>query len=129
MAALILLIGVVLVVAAIRDTHGTLFSALGTDVPAFTVWAAAVVAIVALGFVPGLKTVSRGLLALVLVVLILNNYRQIIAGLSGASKTFAAGEQSSQGSSQSSGGSDQTLSTLTSLLAQSNTTGGFGSAA
>lgn len=124
MAALILIIGLVLVVAAIRDTHGSLFAALGTDVPAFTVWAAAIFAIVAIGFVPGLKTVSRGLLALVLVVLVLNNYRQIIAGFSGASKSFAAGPTSPQGSDSA---TQQPLSVLTSLLSQSGTSEGFGS--
>lgn len=129
MPALILLVGVVLVVAAIRDTHSTLFAALGQDVPAFTVWAAAVVAIAVIGFVPGLRTVSRGLLALVLVVLVLNNYRQIIAGLSGANKALTAGGQTSQGSEQSSGSGGPSLSTLTSLLSQGNTSGGFGSGA
>jgi hypothetical protein len=79
-----LIIGVILIVAAVRNSQGSLFSALGQDVPAFVVWASAIFALGALGFVPGLKPVSRGLLALVLVVLILRNYKQILSGFNNA---------------------------------------------
>lgn len=89
MIVLILFIGVILVVAAIRNTQGTLFSALQTDVPGFFIWGAAVLAVAAIGYVPGLKTASRGLLALIVVVLVLNNYQAILAGFSGATKTAA----------------------------------------
>lgn len=80
MIFVLLIIGVIIVVAAVRNSQGALFTALGQDVPAFVVWAAAIFALGAIGFVPGLKPVSRGLLALVLVVLILRNYKQIISG-------------------------------------------------
>jgi len=90
MAFLALIIGVVVLVAAIRDTHNDLFSALKTDVPGFAVWGAAIIALAAIGFVPGLKPVSRGLLALVIVVLILVNYKQILAGFEGVAKGQAA---------------------------------------
>jgi hypothetical protein len=78
MTLIALLIGVVLVVAAFRGTASTLFNALGTDVPAYVIWAAAIVAVGVIGYIPGLKPVSRGLLALVLVVIILNNYQSIL---------------------------------------------------
>lgn len=79
-----LIIGAILIVAAVRNSQGALFAALGQDVPAFVVWAAAIFAIGAIGFVPGLKPVSRGLLILVIVVLILRNYQQILTGFQNA---------------------------------------------
>lgn len=80
-----LIIGVVLIVAAIRNSQAALFSALATDVPEYVIWAAAIVAVGAIGYVPGLKPVSRGLLALVILVVILNNYKAILAGFESAS--------------------------------------------
>jgi len=68
------------IVVAINDTQGDLFAALRQDMPQFVVWAAAIVALGIVGFVPGLKPISRGLLALVVVAIILNNYRNILAG-------------------------------------------------
>lgn len=93
-----LLIGAILVVAAIRDSHGDLFSALATDVPAYAVWATAIIAIGSIGFVPGLKPVSRGLLVLVLVVLVLRNYQPIIAGFNTAWSGNATGTTSNPSS-------------------------------
>lgn len=75
-----LIIGIALIVAAMRNSQDALFSAIGTDVPNFIVWAAAIFALGAIGFVPGLKPVSRALLALVITVLIVTNYKKIIAG-------------------------------------------------
>ena len=40
-----LMIGILLVVAAIRNSQASLFSALATDVPQFVVWAAAILAL------------------------------------------------------------------------------------
>jgi len=77
----VLLVGVVLIVVAVKGSQDTLFAALKEDVPHFGVWAAAILALGAIGFVPGLKPISRGLLALVIVVIIINNYQQILAGL------------------------------------------------
>ena len=82
MGIVILIIGVVVIVAAIRDTHEKLFGALAEDLPAFMVWAAAVFALGAIGWIPGMNPVSRGLLALVIVVIVLTNYKAIIGGLS-----------------------------------------------
>ena len=69
-----------LIAAAVRDTQGELWQAVREDVPAFATWAAALVAIGALGFVPGFAKVSRWLLARVVLVLIVNNAPQIVAG-------------------------------------------------
>lgn len=80
MTLVVLAIGIVILVASLRGTHASLFEAIGTDVPGFVVWAAAIVALGALGFIPGLKPVSRGLLALVVVVLVFQNYGNILAG-------------------------------------------------
>lgn len=74
----------ILIVAAVRNSQGALFKAIGQDAPAFIVWAAAILAIGAVGFVPGLKPVSRLLIALVIVVLFVNNYKQAISGFQNA---------------------------------------------
>lgn len=80
MILVLIAIGAILIVAAFRNSQGSLFTALYEDIPAFVTWAAAIFAIGAVGFIPGLKPVSRGILALVLVVIVLRNYQQIIAG-------------------------------------------------
>lgn len=90
MALFALIIGLILIVSAVRNSQADLFSALKSDVPPFIIWGAAVLAIGAIGFVPGLKTVSRWLLALVLIVIIVNNYQKLVSGFSNAWKTGAA---------------------------------------
>jgi|SRR5215469_7251330 len=84
MAIFALLIGVVLIVAAVRNSQGALFSAIQTDVPEFFVWAAAIVALGIIGYVPGLKPISKALLALVIIVLLVGNYQNILSGFQNA---------------------------------------------
>lgn len=84
MIIIALLIGVILIVAAIRNSQDALFKALATDVPEFVVWAAAIFAVGAIGFIPGLKPISRGLLALIIIVIVLHNYKNILAGFTNA---------------------------------------------
>lgn len=84
MILILVFIAIVLIVAAFRDKQGELFSALGTDVPAFGTWAAAIIVIGLIGFIPGFRTVSRGLLALVIVVLVINNYQGVLTGFNHA---------------------------------------------
>ena len=79
-----LIIAVILIVAAVRNSQGALFSAIGQDAPAFLVWAAAILAIGLIGFIPGLKPVSRALLALIIVVLFVNNYQKATQGFTNA---------------------------------------------
>jgi len=101
-AFLALLIAVVLIVSAIRNTHSQLLGALLKDVPGFAVWGAAIFGVAVIGFIPGLKPVSRGLLALVLVVIILTNYQNILAGFTGLWQTDP--QQATGGGGSSSGG-------------------------
>jgi hypothetical protein len=78
------LVAIVLIVAALRDTQGDLFAAIREDITAFGIWGGALIALGLLGFIPGIKPVSRALLALVLVVLFVNNYQSILDGFSKA---------------------------------------------
>ena len=80
----ILLIGAILVVTAFNNSFGALASELESDIPPYFKWAAAIAAILGLGYIPGFKTPSRYLLGLVLLVILLANNSQIIAGF----KTF-----------------------------------------
>lgn len=84
MPFILVLIGVVILVAALRNTHGDLGNALQADLPGFTKWALAISIIGGMGFVPGIQQPSRWLLALVLFVLVLKNYVTLMAGLSNA---------------------------------------------
>ncbi len=81
MILFLVVLAIVLIVAAVRDTQGDLFAALGEDVRGFGVWGAALLAVGALGFIPGIRPVARALLVLVLVVLFVNNYQAIVTGI------------------------------------------------
>lgn len=93
MSAILLLIGAILAASAFRNTQGDLATALETDVPKFFHWAAAIGAIGAIGWIPGMKPISRWLLALVLVVIVLNNYTQIFSGFTTAAAAAPAPSQ------------------------------------
>lgn len=84
MGIVALFIGIILITSAVRNSQGALFTALGTDVPKFVVWGAAILAVGAIGIVPGLKPASRWLLALVIVVLVVNNYQKLVKGFQDA---------------------------------------------
>lgn len=66
-------IGIALLVTAIRGTQGDLFTLLKADVPGWGKWAAAIVAVGALGYIPKFEGPARALLALVLIVIVLAN--------------------------------------------------------
>jgi hypothetical protein len=91
----ILLIGVLLVVVAFNNSMSTLATELETDIPPYFKFAAAIAAIVGIGYVPGLRTPSRYLLGLVLLVVLLKNYTNIYAGfqsfLTGSGTPTSAG--------------------------------------
>lgn len=97
MPFIILIIGIVLVVVAIRDSQSDLFTALANDVPAFSTWFTAIVVIGAIGFISPLKPLSKALLILVLVVLVLHNYQSIIAGFNSAWQGAAKGSAGTAG--------------------------------
>ena len=84
MGLIALFLGIVLIVSAVRNSQGELFSALEQDVPKFVIWAAAILAVGAIGAIPGLKGPSRLLLALIVTVLIVNNYQKLITGFQNA---------------------------------------------
>jgi hypothetical protein len=85
----ILIIGAILVITAFNNSFPALATALETDIPPYFVWAAAIAAICAIGYIPGLRTPSRYLLALVLLVILLANYTQIYAGFQGFASSGA----------------------------------------
>jgi hypothetical protein len=76
----ILIVGAILVVTAFNNSFGTLATQLEGDIPGYFKWAAAIAAILGIGYVPGLRTPSRYLLGLVLLVVLLKNYQQIFSG-------------------------------------------------
>jgi predicted lipid-binding transport protein (Tim44 family) len=82
----VVIVAVILIVVAFNDTGGDLAKALESDIPGFFVWAFAIAAIAALGYIPGFKTPSRWLLGLVLLVIFIVNGAAIIA----AFKSFAS---------------------------------------
>lgn len=72
----LLFAGVVLISAGVRGTQDDLFELLKGDLTGpnnFMVWLAALGAVGATGYIPGLAPVSRAMLVLVLIVLILSN--------------------------------------------------------
>lgn len=73
MPFVLIFIAIVLMVSAYRNTIGELGQQLGTDIPGFAKWAAAILAIGLLGMIPGLKKPSWMLLALVVAVIVLAN--------------------------------------------------------
>jgi predicted membrane protein len=96
MPVAILIIGALLLITAFNNSFGTLTTALETDIPGYFVWAVAIAAIMGVGYIPGMRTPSRYLLALVLMVILLTNYTQIFAGFtsfasSGATTTAGTG--------------------------------------
>ena len=70
----LLIIGIFLLVAAVRGKEGDLFTLLRSDFTGennFIYWAVAILAIGMLGYIPRVKPISVALLALVMVVLVL----------------------------------------------------------
>jgi len=126
MTLVALIIGLVIVVAAIRNSQNALFEALATDAPGFVVWAAAIFFVGALGFIPALKTPSRALLALVILVIVMNNYQAVLAGLQAAaqpgagassgSSPIASGSAATPAASNAASSSPLSLSQLTSSV-------------
>jgi hypothetical protein len=96
MPVALIVIGGLLIVVAFNNTMGQLAHELEADIPGYFVWAIAVAAILGLGYVPGLKTPSRWLLGLVVLVVVLTNYKQMIAGFSSFASSGAGATASGQ---------------------------------
>lgn len=73
MPLLLLIVGGALLVSALRNSQGDLYNLLVTDLPGFAKWAAAIVAIGMIGYIPGAQKISWLLLAIVIFVVIASN--------------------------------------------------------
>ena len=76
MALSLIVIGLLLVVAAVQDTQGTLFATVKEDFTGpnnFVQWIVALFLVGAIGYIPKLKGFSLALLALVLLAIFLRN--------------------------------------------------------
>jgi uncharacterized membrane protein YfcA len=105
-----LIAGAILIVVAFNNSAPALVTQLETDIPGYFKWAAALAAVAALGYIPGLRVPSRWLLGLVMLVLLLTNYQQIFAGFqnfasSGSTATPAAASTDPLTAYATSGGS------------------------
>lgn len=103
MPIVLLIIGLAMLVTAYNNTFGSLSSALGQDIPSFAKWAVSLMLVGGLGYVPGMQTVSRWLLGLVLVVLVLRSYQanssifaNFASALSGATKATSQTDPATQ---------------------------------
>lgn len=127
----ILIVGLLLIATALQNTQAELAKLLQRDLigsQGFIVWLAAVVALGAIGYIPGLQRTSRNLILLLLVVVVLRNggiWANAQAALQGASQagpapstvspkdqTGSSGSGSGGSGSGSSGGGDSTGSTI-----------------
>jgi flagellar biosynthesis component FlhA len=94
MPIVLILLGAVLLVAAYNNTQGQIASELATDLPGFAKWFLSVALVGGLGYIPGMRTISRWLLGLVLLVLVVHNYKNVMTGFknaaSGASTSSTA---------------------------------------
>lgn len=127
----LLIIGVVLLVSAVRNTQDDLFNLVKGDFTGqgnFVFWVASLLIIGAVGYIPKLKPVSDGFLILVLVVLFLKrgNPQGIGGGFfekfTGALKSTQQTQAATQTASQPQG--QQTASTLPALPSLGSLPGG-----
>lgn len=132
----LILLGLLLMDTAIKGTHHELGQQLQTDLlgaNGFIVWIFAILAIGALGYIPGLRKASNYLLALLLTVVVIRNggvFQQFQTALQQASQAGPApsiapkptsldsssGSSGGGSSSSSSGGGDSTASTAMSVI-------------
>lgn len=94
MPFILLLIAAMMIMAAYNNSVGCLMTEIEQDLPGFVKWFVAIVAVGALGWIPGMEKISRMLLGLVLLVLVLSNYTNLLAGfkaLSGSSTSAGTG--------------------------------------
>jgi len=76
MPLIFLILGIIFIIAAVRNTQPSLFANLQADFTGannFFIWVIAIFAIGAIGYINGLRTLSNALLLLVVAVIILSN--------------------------------------------------------
>lgn len=71
MPLLLAILGVAIFIAAVRNSQSDLSTLVVADAPAFFPWAGAILAIGAIGFIEPARGISRGLLALIVLVIFL----------------------------------------------------------
>jgi hypothetical protein len=118
-----LLIGAILIVVAFNNSAPALVTELETDIPGYFKWAAAIAAIVALGYIPGFRTPSRYLLGLVLLVILLANYSQIFAGFKGFASSGGTATAAGAGAANPSASYTATYAPAASTTAPTTTAG------
>lgn len=109
MAFALLIIGVTLLVAAIRNTQGTLFGLLAGDFTGqnnFIFWGASILIIGAVGYIPKVKPISTAFMGLVILVLFLKKGQGFFPQFAAALGSAQAAPQSQPAASaaQPSGG-------------------------
>lgn len=90
----LIVIGVVLAVAAYQDNIPATFSQLESDLAGFWKWAAAIVGLGMLQYIPGFKVPARLLLGLVVVVILLKNGSGFFSQLQSGLATFGQAKPS-----------------------------------
>lgn len=108
----LIIFGLVLTIAGARGTQGSLFTLLKGDFTgdkSFIWWAASIIGVGAVGYIPDLKKLSNAFLALILVVLILHNsgvFSKFTAALKSAGNAGSSNDNSQVASNQQVGGTD-----------------------
>lgn len=120
MPLLFIVVGLALIVVAIRNSQSQLYSLLQADLPGFLKWVAAIVAIGILGFIPQLRTPSRLLLALVAIVIVVQNKGGLFSQFTTAFTTASP--------SQTTGVSAQNLTSIPVTLTVQGSSGGIAGA-
>jgi hypothetical protein len=108
-----LAVAIAAIVTGLRGTQGQLLSLLKSDFTTsnnFGIWILAIVAVGSLGYIPGFKTVSNGLLILVVIVLVLSN-KGFFSQFSSAVTSIGSSTQALNSSPQAS--PNQTVSVAT----------------
>lgn len=90
MPFILIIVAGLMIMAAWNNSVGNLMTELETDVPGFLKWFLALAVVGGLGYVPGMERFSKMLLGLVMLVLVLSNWTQILAGFQALQQGGAA---------------------------------------
>jgi hypothetical protein len=120
MPFVIVIVGVIIAIAAFNNSFASLAKELETDLPGYFVWGAAIAAILGLGFIPGFKTPSRYLLALVAVVVFFANWQSVVNGF----KSFASSGGAASGSPPAAPTASYSAANAPAAAAAASSTGG-----